>query len=109
VTKDEACFQDAVRQIGCIVCLTHHGLHSPCDIHHILSGGRRSGEMNVLGLCVRHHRDGGDNKEWTSRHPWRLKFEKRYGTELELLERTRELVMRREDFASRAAILEEAK
>jgi hypothetical protein len=109
MTKDEARFQDQVRQLGCIACRQMGIAGSPCDIHHILSGGRRMGEMFVLGLCPRHHRSGADNHAWVSRHPWRVKFEKRYGTEMSLLEKTRELVQRRNAFESRGAILEEAR
>lgn len=92
MTNAEHAFQDAVRQVGCIVCLTSMNIRSDCDIHHLLSGGRKIGEMDVLGLCDKHHRNGGDNKDWTSRHPHRVRFEKRYGTEQSLLAKTRELV-----------------
>jgi hypothetical protein len=49
------------------------------------------GHDHVIGLCAVHHRGQVNNEEAVSRHPWRTEFEKRYGTELELLEQTREL------------------
>ena len=57
--------------------------------------------MDVLGLCPSHHRGGRNDAEIVSRHPWRRAFEKAYGTEMELLEKTRELVQRREVVSSR--------
>jgi hypothetical protein len=92
MTKSEAAFQDRVREHGCIVCYEFLALYSPCEIHHLLSGGRRIGEMHVLGLCKPHHRGGRNDAEVVSRHPWRKEFESRYGTEPTLLERTRSLV-----------------
>lgn len=89
-TKEQKAFQDRVRRLGCIVCLGQ-GIHSECDLHHLLSGSRRIGEDSVLGLCQIHHRGQINTAEAVSRHPWRREFEARYGTEAELLEKTREL------------------
>jgi len=92
MTKAEEEFQTRVRGLGCIACRVMGIFGTPCDIHHILSGGRRIGEMQVLGLCPSHHRSELNTRHLVSRHPWRKEFETRYGTELELLERTRKLV-----------------
>ena len=90
MTEDQKKFWAAIRASGCIVC-RKQGYDSPAEIHHILSGGRRMGHDHVIGLCAVHHRGQVNNEEAVSRHPWRTEFEKRYGTELELLEQTREL------------------
>jgi hypothetical protein len=90
MNKSQKAFQDRVRRLGCIVCLGQ-GVDSPAEIHHILSGSRRIGEDSVLGLCQIHHRGQVNTAEAVSRHPWRREFEARYGTEAELLEKTREL------------------
>jgi hypothetical protein len=55
MTKSQKAFQDRVRALGCIVC-HGNGVDSPCEIHHLLRGGRRIGEDSVLGLCQIHHR-----------------------------------------------------
>lgn len=90
MTKAEAHFQQQVRDLGCIACLVSNGLHTECDIHHILSGGKRKkGESFVLGLCFSHHRSELNNAQVVSRHHWKREFERRYGTEAELLERTK--------------------
>jgi hypothetical protein len=90
MTKAEKAFQAQARDLGCIVC-HGQGVDSPCDLHHILRGSRRIGEDSVIGLCPMHHRSGLNTKEVVSRHPWRREFEARYGTEAELLQKTREL------------------
>ena len=90
MTKTEKAFQGRVRALGCIVC-KGEGVDSPAEIHHILSGSKRLGEDHVLGLCQIHHRGQINTPKAVSRHPWRREFEARYGTEEELLEKTREL------------------
>ena len=100
MTKDEAAYQRDVRGIGCIACIVSLGFSSPCDIHHLLSGGRKIGEMFVLGLCPPHHRSGLNNDTVVSRHHWKAEFERRYGTEAQLLARTRALVADRRRMAA---------
>ena len=90
MTNEQKRFQNAVRAAGCIVC-HGDGVESPCEIHHLLRGGRRIGEDFVLGLCQIHHRGLINTPEAVSRHPWRREFEARYGTEMQLLDKTREL------------------
>lgn len=58
----------------------------------LLKSGRRMGHMFTLPLCPLHHRGGRNDAQCVSRHPYRDQFERRYGTEASLLERTRELV-----------------
>lgn len=53
------------------------------------------GEMFVLGLCFLHHRSGRCDAEVTSRDQNQRRFEARYGTEMSLLEKQRELVRER--------------
>ena len=81
MTTSERRYQQAIRELGCIICLLFRGIYSPAEIHHILSGGRRIGEKYVLGLCQRHHRGGFNNSLCTSRHPYRQAFVTRYGAE----------------------------
>ena len=90
MTKSQKAFQAQARDLGCIVC-HGEGVDSPCELHHILRGSRRIGEDSVIGLCPMHHRSGLNTEEVVSRHPWRREFEARYGTEDELLQKTREL------------------
>ena len=94
MTKAEALFQRRVREIGCILCHLAGYPETPCEVHHMLSGGRRRGEMFVLGLCHLHHQ-GGDPKIISRDHNQR-RFESAYGSEESLLAKTRELVRERE-------------
>ena len=95
MTKAESAFQSSVRDLGCIACIVTGVRGTPCDIHHMLDGGRRIGEMDVLGLCPTHHRGGFCGHEFVSRHPYRVAFEKPYRTEQELLALTHRLIARR--------------
>lgn len=70
-----------VVSMGCIIC------GRPACYHHIKLGcGKSQKSSNMLGipLCPEHHQNGGYG---TAFHAGRVAFEKRYGTELELLER----------------------
>lgn len=77
--------------IGCIVCL-NNGLYSPPEIHHLLDGGRRIGDLVSIPLCKLHHRGGFNRPEYVSRHPYKRAWEKRYGSEQDLFEQTKRLV-----------------
>ena len=91
MNKSEQAFQAAVRELGCIICLFEGKGVTPAEIHHMLSGGRRIGEMSVLGLCYWHHRSKRNDAEVVSRDQNQRRFEARYGTEKYLLEETRKL------------------
>lgn len=86
MNKSEALHLDRVQQLGCIACWID-GLYSPAEIHHLLEGGRRIGHKYVLPLCFPHHRGGfdGAGASAVSRHPYKARFESKYGTEQELL------------------------
>lgn len=92
MTKDQEAMQAAMRELGCIVCYLFGTPGTPASIHHILSGGRRIGEDDVLPLCHPHHQGGFCGPEIFSRHPYRRAFEQAYGTEKALLENVLELI-----------------
>jgi len=54
-------------------------------VHHLLRGGQRMGHMWAIGLCEPGHHQNGQPLGMTSRHPWRTRFEREFGTELDLL------------------------
>lgn len=83
---------DAISQLGCIVCrLQGHG-YAPAVVHHILRGGRRIDHLHTIPLCEPGHHQHADRSGKISRHPYKARFEKAYGTEAYLLEQTRRLV-----------------
>jgi hypothetical protein len=61
-------------------------------MHHILKNGKRVDDLHTIPLCPIHHRLGVNDKVAVSRHPWKKEFEKRYGTEWELFEQTKQRV-----------------
>ena len=70
--------------LGCIIC------QRPAEIHHLRAGmgmGQRSAD--VIPLCPEHHRTGGHGIAF---HAGRKTWEARFGTEVELLQKTQELL-----------------
>jgi len=50
---------------GCLPCLIEGMLDSHCDVHHVLSAGRRIGHDATYGNCIWHHR----GIEWENKRP----------------------------------------
>ena len=84
-TSDEKTHMEAIASLGCIVCLIHHGVYSPTELHHIDGRTKPGAHFHIIPLCYRHHREGADCEEYTSRHPHKKRFERRYGTEINLM------------------------
>ena len=84
-TSDEKAHMSKVAALGCICCLNEMGVQSPAEIHHIDGKTKPGAHYHVLPLCYLHHRAGVDCDEYTSRHPDKRRFERRYGTEIDLL------------------------
>lgn len=82
-TKVEREWMDRARSVGCVACEKDGHPGTPAEIHHIVIANRRIGHLYTIPLCPRHHRDGGESAP--SVHPWRRRFELKYGTQLELL------------------------
>ena len=88
-------YQGRVAALGCIVCLNEGHGATPSDytaIHHIRKGqgmGQRAPHTETLPLCVKHHQTGGYG---IALHAGQKEWERRYGTELYLLEQVRELL-----------------
>jgi len=92
MTNAERKWFDEITQLGCIIDRLQSGAFVPPERHHLLKGGKRIGHVDSIPLCAAHHRSGRKDDACVSRHPWKRAFEKRYGTEEFLLEKTRELV-----------------
>ena len=84
-TVAEQNHMDNVRQLGCIVCRLQGFYGVPAEIHHIEGKTKINTHFKILPLCFEHHRMGSD-KEPISRHPYKARFEKAYGSEYELLD-----------------------
>lgn len=88
-TAKEREWLDAIVRFGCIACWLDGLGHRTPAVHHILRGGRRMGHLHSIGLCDPGHHQNGAALGMVSRHPWKTRFEAKYGTELELLARLR--------------------
>lgn len=78
----------AVRDLGCIACKQMGFPDSPAVAHHIRAGGGmgyKASDYETIPLCPTHHTNGDYG---TAIHKSEAAFEKRYGTEEELLKQT---------------------
>lgn len=86
-TVVEQKWMDAISRFGCVACWLDGRQPRPTAVHHILRGGRRIGHLFSLPLCDPGHHQNGAALGLVSRHPFKARFEAKYGTELELLAR----------------------
>lgn len=78
-----------VRALGCIVCGA-----KPAEAHHPRPGqgtGTKAGDDQAIPLCSRHHNEQHPDSWSIHRNP--REFRRDYGTEAELLDRTRALLV----------------
>lgn len=72
---------DAIVAYGCVACrIDGHGVVPPA-VHHMLRGGVRIGHLFTLPLCDPGHHQNGADRGMVSRHPWKARFEAKYGSE----------------------------
>ena len=91
MTKSELAFWDDLANIvGCIACRAYGIRNTHVSIHHIDGRTKPGAHMKVLPLCDRHHQTGGEAAP--SIHPWKARFEAKYGKQMALLERCKELI-----------------
>lgn len=92
-TVEEQAWMDDIVRIGCCVCVRTGLGETPASVHHMLTEGHRKiGHLFTIPLCYSHHQAELNNAQIVSRHHWRREFERRYGTEAELLEWTQQRV-----------------
>lgn len=91
-TKKDNAWLGAIVELGCIACMVQGTPGTPAEVHHIRSGqgrGQRADHQQSIGLCPAHHR-GADHPRTASIHGSPRAFIAQFGTEAELLERTRQ-------------------
>lgn len=84
-TKADKLYWDQLASLGCIACRLDGHINNYVSIHHI--GGRTKPGCHrlVLALCAGHHQEGTDNdKTKIAVHPYKRRFEARYGSQMEL-------------------------
>ncbi|MBV2180912.1 MAG: Ref family protein [Castellaniella sp.] len=84
-TAEQKRFHDMLcREIGCIAC-AKDGMFTPLvSVHHIDGRTKPWAHWLVLPLCGPHHQDAGIPGV-VAVHPWKARFEARYGTQSDLL------------------------
>ncbi|TKI06394.1 Ref family recombination enhancement nuclease [Martelella alba] len=90
--RAESLHMARVADMGCIVCKNVFNVHSLAEIHHLRTGqgaGQRASNYQVIPLCPQHHRLGGYG---VAIHAGQKEWERRYGTELELLAQVEQLL-----------------
>ena len=90
-----------MQDIGCIACYTDGHKGVAADLHHILTGGRRTSHSEVIPLCPWHHRgvsiSGCSDAQMEAMMGPSLALNKRrfvweYGNEWDLLDLTNNLL-----------------
>ena len=87
-------FHDQLASLGCIACRVD-GHHNPIvSIHHIDGRTKPGAHLRVLPLCAGHHQDGYGIPGLVAVHPYKRRFEDRYGSQYELLAMCEQLLER---------------
>lgn len=78
-------FHSALAGLGCIACRKDGNYQPLVSIHHIDGRTKPAAHWLALPLCAGHHQDGTGVAGLIAVHPWKPRFEEKYGTQLSLL------------------------
>lgn len=84
-TKSEKHLHNQIAALGCIACRKDGIFTEMVSIHHIDGRTKPDAHKKVLPLCAGHHQDGTGAAGLIAVHPWKARFETKYGTQSELL------------------------
>lgn len=94
-TKPEKAFHDKLASVvGCIACRLDGRRNMEVSIHHIDGRTKRGAHWTVLPICAGHHQDGTGMPGLIAVHPWKRRFEDRYGNQYALVELCRVIIER---------------
>ena len=82
-TPAEVKLHDQLAALGCIACMKDGRYNPHVSIHHVDGRTKPGCHLLVLPLCGPHHQDDGSGA--VAVHPWKARFEKRYGQQLDLV------------------------
>lgn len=85
-SKAERELWDALASLGCAACRKDGIFNGHVSIHHIDGRTKPGAHRKVLALCAGHHQDGTGAPGLIAVHPWKARFEERYGRQTELLD-----------------------
>jgi hypothetical protein len=88
VTTAEKLLWSRLAALGCVACKKDGNFNTHVSIHHVDGRTKPGCHQLVLPLCAGHHQDGtGEDKALIAVHPWKARFEARYGTQAELMDK----------------------
>jgi hypothetical protein len=89
---------DQIAQLGCLPCKQDGFLNTLVSIHHVDGRTKPDAHKKVLALCAGHHQQGSNtnNPNMLAVHGNKARFEAKYGTQQELLTKTKELLCQKE-------------
>lgn len=90
VTPDEKVVWSKLAEMGCIACMKDGYYNPHVSIHHVDGRTKPGCHMLVLPLCGPHHQDDGSGA--LAVHPWKARFEKRYGNQMDLVAECMKLI-----------------
>lgn len=76
------------QHVGCIACnrdTAGHERNHHVSIHHVDGRTKPAAHWLVLPLCAGHHQDGTGAPGLISVHPYKARFEQRYGSQHSLM------------------------
>lgn len=82
-TRAERELWDRIAALGCIACRKDGVVNRHVSIHHVHGRARPGSHRQVLPLCFEHHQSG--SKTAPSVHPWKARFEAKYGRQDDLV------------------------
>ena len=91
-TKAERQLHDQLASLGCIACRKDGIANHQVSIHHVDGRTKPGAHTQVLPLCAGHHQDGTGAPGLIAVHPWKARFEKRYGSQADLVAECMELL-----------------
>lgn len=94
-TADQKRFHDLLcREIGCIACAKEGIFTTWVSVHHIEGRTKPLAHWLVLPVCGPHHQDAGIPGV-PAIHPWKGRFEAKYGAQRDLLRECIEILLDR--------------
>ncbi|MVW72152.1 Ref family recombination enhancement nuclease [Bordetella sp. 15P40C-2] len=87
-TAEQRQFHDLLcAVVGCVACRLHGVINTHVSVHHIDGRTKKLAHWLVLPLCAGHHQEGTGAPGMIAVHPWKARFEQKYGKQLDLLRR----------------------
>ena len=94
-SKKEKEIWNAIAELGCIACRKDGRFNPYVSIHHCDGRAKPGAHKKVLALCAGHHQDGSGAMDLIAVHPYKARFEAKYGTQEELMEETKNLLIKK--------------